>query len=262
MPSFTRSGRPFASFFSSSPFGSTSTALRVSSAIPTPPSVFRTGVESCLSRASAQAPQQAGGSAPAQAPDPQAPPARAHGRVGRAGDRGVLVRPRRRGRCAAERARSARTSRTSRSTATSTPATATRSSRCSAARRAASLVPSQDISPWMKQAIVATEDKRFWEHRGDRRPRHGPRALGGRPPPGRGAGRLDDHAAVRQELATGNDADDHAEAEGGGARVAARAALDQGQDPHRVPEHHLLRERRVRHRAGGANVLRAHTPRG
>ena len=28
------------------------------------------------------------------------------------------------------------------------------------------LVPSQDISPWMKQAIVATEDKRFWEHRG------------------------------------------------------------------------------------------------
>jgi penicillin-binding protein 1A len=28
------------------------------------------------------------------------------------------------------------------------------------------LVQSQDISPWMKQAIVATEDKRFWEHRG------------------------------------------------------------------------------------------------
>jgi penicillin-binding protein 1A len=28
------------------------------------------------------------------------------------------------------------------------------------------LVQSQDISAWMKQAIVATEDKRFWEHRG------------------------------------------------------------------------------------------------
>jgi penicillin-binding protein 1A len=28
------------------------------------------------------------------------------------------------------------------------------------------LVPSQDISAWMKQAIVATEDKRFYEHRG------------------------------------------------------------------------------------------------
>ncbi len=28
------------------------------------------------------------------------------------------------------------------------------------------LVTSAQISPWMKQAIVATEDKRFWEHRG------------------------------------------------------------------------------------------------
>jgi len=28
------------------------------------------------------------------------------------------------------------------------------------------LVTSDEISPWMKQAIVATEDKRFWEHRG------------------------------------------------------------------------------------------------
>jgi membrane peptidoglycan carboxypeptidase len=28
------------------------------------------------------------------------------------------------------------------------------------------LVPSNEISPWVKQAIVATEDKRFYEHRG------------------------------------------------------------------------------------------------
>src|SRR6266571_1228196 len=28
------------------------------------------------------------------------------------------------------------------------------------------LVPSDQISPWIKQAIVATEDKRFYEHRG------------------------------------------------------------------------------------------------
>ena len=28
------------------------------------------------------------------------------------------------------------------------------------------IVPSQDISPWMKHAIVAVEDKRFYEHRG------------------------------------------------------------------------------------------------
>src|SRR5438477_2379776 len=28
------------------------------------------------------------------------------------------------------------------------------------------LIPSEDISPWMKHAIVAAEDKRFYEHRG------------------------------------------------------------------------------------------------
>ena len=28
------------------------------------------------------------------------------------------------------------------------------------------LVPSSAISPWIKQAIVATEDKRFYQHRG------------------------------------------------------------------------------------------------
>ncbi len=44
--------------------------------------------------------------------------------------------------------------------------------------------------------------------------------------------------------------------QGGGARLAARAALDEGQDPHRVPEHDLLRERRLRDRAGAAHVLR------
>ena len=37
--------------------------------------------------------------------------------------------------------------------------------------------------------------------------------------------------------------------------MAARAALEQGPDPHRVPQHHLLRPRCVRHPAGGAGVL-------
>ena len=61
------------------------------------------------------------------------------------------------------------------------------------------LVQSDQIAPWMKQAIVAIEDKRFYEHRGvdmrgmarafwaDIREQE------------RRAGRLDDHAAVRQE---------------------------------------------------------------
>ena len=34
------------------------------------------------------------------------------------------------------------------------------------------------------------------------------------------------------------------------------AQVVEGEDPHRVPEHDLLRQRRVRHRVGGAHVLR------
>ena len=63
------------------------------------------------------------------------------------------------------------------------------------------LVPSQAISPWMKQAIVATEDKRFYEHRGID-VRGMARALWADiRAQGRGSGRLDDHAAVREERA-------------------------------------------------------------
>ena len=51
------------------------------------------------------------------------------------------------------------------------------------------------------------------------------------------------------------------EAEGGGARLPARAQVDQGQDPHRVPEHRVLRRGRVRHRVGRARLLRLEPPR-
>ncbi len=81
------------------------------------------------------------------------------------------------------------------------------------------------------------------------------RALAGRPPAGHRRGRLDDHAAVRQERVHPQRADARAEGSRGRARLAARAALEQGPDPHRVPEHDLLRARRVRHPAGGARVL-------
>ena len=61
------------------------------------------------------------------------------------------------------------------------------------------VVPSEDISPWLKHAIVAVEDKRFYEHRGVDLRGHPAGRLGGHHEPRHGAGRLDDHAAVRQE---------------------------------------------------------------
>src|SRR5439155_15965569 len=78
---------------------------------------------------------------------------------------------------------------------------------------------------------------------------------GGRDEQARRAGWLDDHAAVREELLRHVETDDQPEAEGGGARLAARAALVQGPDPDRVLEHDLLRERRLRDPARGADVL-------
>ena len=107
----------------------------------------------------------------------------------------------------------------------------------------------------MKHAIVAVEDKRFYEHRGIDLRGMG-RALWADVSNQRhGAGRLDDHAAVRQERVPDEPEDDRPQALRGGARVAARAALVEGPDPHRLPQHGLLRERRLRRRAGVAHLL-------
>ena len=60
-------------------------------------------------------------------------------------------------------------------------------------------------------------------------------------------GRVDDHPAVRQELLPHGRP--HAVAQGprDPARRQDRPAADQGPDPRELPQHHLLRSRRVRH---------------
>ena len=42
----------------------------------------------------------------------------------------------------------------------------------------------------------------------------------------------------------------------GGDRLPARAPLEEAADPRRLPQHRVLRQRRLRHRGGGARVLR------
>ena len=83
--------------------------------------------------------------------------------------------------------------------------------------------------------------------RGLRPARHRPGALPGRPQPRRGAGRLDDHPAVRQERHRGPERP-HAvhEAARGGAGLPPHAQVDQGADPAQLPQHDLLRLRRLR----------------
>ena len=90
-----------------------------------------------------------------------------------------------------------------------------------------------------------------------RHPRHRPRRLGRRDPPGHRPGRLDDHAAVRQERDQRQRPHADPQAEGGRARLEARAGLDEGRDPDRLPEHDLLRQPRLRRRGGVQGLLRA-----
>ena len=124
-----------------------------------------------------------------------------------------------------------------------------------AARRAVLLRPEQ-IAPVMKHAIVAIEDRRFYEHQGvDLRGivRAAWQDVSNQARPGR----LDDHAAVRQERARRGRPTISRQGERR-ARVAARAAVErQGPDRHRLSQHHLLRQWRLRRPAGGADVLRS-----
>ena len=133
------------------------------------------------------------------------------------------------GSCARSRARSPRSTRP-RSTRTSTRSSTPSNGRTVLAvlrgDESRVLVGTEDIAPIMRQAIVSVEDQRFFEHNGDRRPRRRARALAGRPPAGNRRGRLDDHAAVRQERVHPQRADARTQGARGGARLAARAALE------------------------------------
>ena len=108
----------------------------------------------------------------------------------------------------------------------------------------------------MKQAIVAVEDRRFWEHQGvdvqgmaravwaDLRSQDFVQ----------GGSTITQQFVKNTVHAAG--ADGQPQAQGGRARLAARAALVEGSDPDRLPEHDLLRERRLRDRDGLARLLR------
>ncbi len=99
------------------------------------------------------------------------------------------------------------------------------------------------------QALRDQQRHRHPRHRARVRRRH--RAQRRRP------GRLDDRAAVHQERAPGPvPPHDLREAARGGARLPALAQVVQGKDHHRLPQHDLLRQRRLRDRGGGPDLLR------
>ena len=61
---------------------------------------------------------------------------------------------------------------------------------------------------------------------------------------------------VKNALSQRGPPHDLREAQGGGARLPAEPPVAEERDPRRVPQHRLLRQRRARHRGGGARLLR------
>ena len=124
------------------------------------------------------------------------------------------------------------------------------------------LLTSGQISPNIKNAVVSIEDCALLRAQRRRLPGHRPRPGQGHPQPERRPGRLDDHPAVRQERArSAGQPHGLREVPRGGARLPARAPLDQGQNPHRVPQHDLLRRGRLRDRGRRPHLLRRGPPR-
>ncbi len=123
------------------------------------------------------------------------------------------------------------------------------------------LLTSGQISPNIKNAVVSIEDSRFYEHNGVDFQGIARALIKDVLSQSAAAGRLDDHRAVRQERARSR-RQPHGlrEVPRGGARLPARAPLDQGQNPHRVPQHDLLRRGRLRDRGRRPHLLRQRPP--
>ncbi len=114
-----------------------------------------------------------------------------------------------------------------------------------------------EVPPVVVQAVLAVEDRDFYEHDGVN-PEGIMRAMFQNVRSGqRAAGRLDHHAAVRPQLLPALARRRHQpQAQGSRAQHQARAADVEGRDPRGLPQHHLLRSRRLRHRRRQPRLLR------
>ena len=90
---------------------------------------------------------------------------------------------------------------------------------------------------------------------GHRPPGHPARGVQQRPGQ-RHPGRVDDHPAVRQDPLPHPGAHPHPQGQGGDPLAEAAARDQQGADPRGLPQHHLLRPRRLRRPGGGEGLLR------
>ena len=114
----------------------------------------------------------------------------------------------------------------------------------------------KELPPYLPHAFIAIEDRRFYSHygidpiglaRAARRQRAAPRRV---------AGRLDHHAAARQEPVPHAGAHALAQAAGGRAGALARAQVQQDRDPRALSQPRLFRRRRLWRRCRRAALFR------
>ena len=125
-----------------------------------------------------------------------------------------------------------------------------------ARRRAASSSKTEEIAPIMRQAIITrsrisvSTSTTAWTSAASP-------GLSGRTSASRASSRAGSTITrtVRQERLHPEREDDRTQGARGRAGLAARAGLDEGPDPHGVPEHHLLRTQHVWGPAGGPRLL-------
>ena len=111
------------------------------------------------------------------------------------------------------------------------------------------------MSPWLQKAIVAIEDRRFYEHEGIDYRGTAPRARREHRRGRRRPGGLDDHAAAGPGALPRQRAVVLAEADGGLPGGGARPRVVEGADPGRLPQPRPVREPRLRCRGRRAHVL-------
>ena len=118
------------------------------------------------------------------------------------------------------------------------------------------IVPYRRIPEVLIDAVIAAEDQNFWEHNGVDPAgiaRAGWAQVSGQQRVR--AGWVDHHPAVREDGLPDQRAHHRPQDPGGHLRRRARAGALQGGDPRALPEHRLLRSRRLRRAGGRAGLL-------
>ena len=120
------------------------------------------------------------------------------------------------------------------------------------------VIPLEQIPVHVREAVIAIEDERFYRHngvdpRGDPPGRPHERR---RPATTEQGGSTITQQYVKQEILKDDSPTFERKLQEASTRHPARAPLLEGPDPRALPERHLLRERRLRHRGGRPPVLR------